>query len=845
MKLNKCFLFILILICSIVNINGNNPPKGIENLESSNDGKRTLDGQNYNYIIMQYNQEVSYGAKEIFPKFLNYILHIKKGGETIEPSSSFIVESGTKLEVYFLTSITNLESFLDGVFDTKLRNLISVDLSHFDKSPITSMKKMFSGCESLQSVDLSNVVISSVTTMEMMFFGCVALKNLKISNLVSSSSVTTMEMMFFGCRALQNLDLSNFAISSVTNMEKMFYLCSYLRNLKMSNFNTSKLTNMKEMFYGCSSLQNLDISNFITTSVRNMENMFYQCSLLKNLDLSNFVTSSVTSMYQMFYSCSSLQNLDISNFDTSSVVNMEYMFYNCYELKSLNLSNFVTSSVTNMHQMFYSCYSLKSLNLSNFVTSSVTNMKEMFSGCSALKYLIISNFIFDNINSDNMKDIFNSLSKLEYIDIYNIKDLNDIFKQKVQSDGLNSKDNLIVCQQNEIFTNPNADYKCCNIINDSLVCIIQTTIPIIQTTIPQIKATIPNIKTTITIPNIKTTITIPNIKTTLILKSILNIKTTIPQIQTTINQIQTSIPEARNDGTLLILLGFNSFKLSSSSISFNILFTQILNKIYSSLMKALLIINYNERIRILEEKEIDCYLKKTKSTDIVSYFCETEIKNSNIKKVQIIPNFDFINQNNVTVIGSTPFAKMYINNLQDIDYKYDNLENSIVYILDHSVFDKYSTYTYNITGTMNKEPKSKLKGKNINLLIHLESESKISIESGCIISNNNEISYTLNCELNENINGDLQRAISFINDEEILVVNFDNGNSIITINNPSKKYFSKSSSKSIKSGAIVAIVLSFVLVSATVIGIIIYLKHKKKYNEINASSMTIRNLGMN
>ena len=305
------------------------------------------------------------------------------------------------------------------------------------------------------------------------------------------------------------------------------------------------------------------------------------------------------------------------------------------------------------------------------------------------------------------------------------------------------------------------------------------------------------------------------------------IQTTIPTIQTTLPQIHTTSLEIKNEETLLILMGFNSFKLSSSNISFNILFTQILNDIYSNLMKVPLIINYNERLRILEEKEIECYLKKTNNTNIASYFCETEIKNSNIKQVKIIPNFNFINQNNISIIGSTPFARMYMNNLQDIDYKYDNLENSMIYILDHSVYNQYSSHLYNITGIMSQEPKSKLENKNINLMINLESETNITTESSCIIIKINESFYTLNCELKDNVNADLQTAISFINDEEILIVNFYGGNSTITTNNPYKKYFSKTSSKSLKTGEIVAIILPIVFVLAAIIGIIIYLKNKK------------------
>ena len=119
-------------------------------------------------------------------------------------------------------------------------------------------------------------------------------------------------------------------------------------------------------------------------------------------------------------------------------------------------------------------------------------------------------------------------------------------------------------------------------------------------------------------------------------------------------------------------------------------------------------------------------------------------------------------------------------------------------------------------------------------MINLESESKITIESNCIIIKIKESSYTLNCELKEDINGDLQSAISFINDEEILLVNSNSGNSIITKNNAYKKYFSKTSS--LKSFEIVSIVLSIVFILAAIIGIVIYFKNKKIHDKNELSS---------
>ena len=776
MKSNKFILFYakLILMFSLVRISGNNYLRGIKNLESNIDDKRTLQQSN-NYIIIQYTERVVY-ENNFLTDFRDFIEYIKIEDSIInDTSKEFIIEVNTTLEVYFKENIRSLKQFF-GADD--FSKIITADLSHFNTSLVTDMQYMFRGCSSLQNLILSNF---------------------------DTSSVTDMQYMFYECKSLQNLDLSHFNTSLVTDMQYMFYGCSSLQKLNLSHFNTSSVNNMFSMFEGCSSLQNLILSNFNTSSVTEMAYMFYECLSLQNLDLSNFYTSSVNSMYAMFRGCSSLQNLILSNFDTSSVTEMNYMFYECHSLQNLDLSNFNTSSVEFFGDMFYNC--------------------------TSLKYLIISNFDFSRVETINNDNIFTKLNNLEYIDIYNIKDSNDFLKNKINE--LNNKNNLIVCQNNDssIITNLNASYQCCKIISNILYCNnIQTTILQIETTILQIESTIPQLKTTV--PQIETTIA--RLKTTIlqIMTTIPQLETTIPQIETTILQLQTTIPQIINSGTSLIVMGFNNFKLSSSNMSFYTHFVPIINNIYSTLMKVNLTINYNEIIRILEEeeKEVECNLKETNNKDIISYFCETGIKNSNIKQVKISPNFNFVYQNNVTIIGSTTIAKMYMNNLQDIDDTYNNLQNSTIYILDHSIYNKYSSNLYNITGIIIQKPKSNLENKKINLMFNLYSESQIEAESICTIIKINENNYTLNCELNRNINVDLQSAISFINDEEILLVNFDNGyNSIIT-NNPSRRYISKNSN-GLKPGAIIAIILPLVFALITTIGVAIYMKKEKITNE--------------
>ena len=249
------------------------------------------------------------------------------------------------------------------------------------------MSSMFIGCRSLSYLDLSGFDTSSVTNMRRMFFHCPSLTSLDLSGF-NTSAVTSTGEMFYNCRSLSYLDLSSFNTSAVTSMDEMFRDCTSLSAVALSGFDASSVRSMDGMFNGCSSLASLDLSGFDTSSVTNMAYMFSDCSSLASLDLSGFDTSSVTNMAYMFYGCSSLASLDLSGFDTSFVTGMRSMFSGCSSLVSLDLSGFKTSSVTNMSGMFYGCSSLASLDLSDLDTSSIANtddISSLLNGCSGLK----------------------------------------------------------------------------------------------------------------------------------------------------------------------------------------------------------------------------------------------------------------------------------------------------------------------------------------------------------------------------------------------------------------------------------------------------------------------------
>ena len=280
---------------------------------------------------------------------------------------------------------------------------------------ITKTSNMFDGCSNMVSINISGFETSKVTSMGSMFRGCSSLSSLDVSGF-ETSKVTNMSGMFSGCSSLSRLDVSSFDTSKVTYMNSMFFGCSSLSSLDVSGFDTSEVTNMFYMFVGCSSLAGLDVSSFDTSQVKDMNSMFSDCRSLSRLDVSGFDTSQVTDMFSMFSGCRSLSRLDVSSFDTSKVTDMRSMFWGCSNLTSLNVSGFDTSKVTQMSLMFSGCSSLTSLDVSGFDTSQVTDMSSMFWGCSSLTSLDVSGF--DTRKVTDMKSMLFDCIKLEKLAVF-------------------------------------------------------------------------------------------------------------------------------------------------------------------------------------------------------------------------------------------------------------------------------------------------------------------------------------------------------------------------------------------------------------------------------------------
>ena len=130
---------------------------------------------------------------------------------------------------------------------------------------------------------------------------------------------------------------------------------------------------------------------------------------------------------------------------------------------------------------------------------------------------------------------------------------------------------------------------------------------------------------------------------------------------------------------------------------------------------------------------------------------------------------------------------MLMNDLLSYDNRYNVLSNSTVYLMDNSTYEIYNKLLFNITGIINGT-QPKLENKDISLMINLQSEQNLEAELGCVIDKIGLKNYLLNCKSNKSAELNLQSAVSFIDNNDILIINFNKGANTIVELNDTKSY---------------------------------------------------------
>ena len=202
----------------------------------------------------------------------------------------------------------------------------------------------------------------------------------------------------------------------------------------------------------------------------------------------------------------------------------------------------------------------------------------------------------------------------------------------------------------------------------------------------------------------------------------------------------------------------------------------------------------------------------------------------------------FISQENVTLIGISPLAKMFMDNVTSLDEKYDKIFNSTIYVMDNSTFNKYDKFLFNISGIIN-DPQPKLVNTKLDVMINIESDENIIKDAECNISNKERQNYILNCKINETLDYNLQSAISFLDTQEILLINFaDFNNSIIKFEETKNsrilnRHFRINNKNELNTGSIAIIVIAIILLIGLILFVFDYFRKKNKSNLEHESSI--------
>ena len=314
--------------------------------------------------------------------------------------------------------------------------------------------------------------------------------------------------------------------------------------------------------------------------------------------------------------------------------------------------------------------------------------------------------------------------------------------------------------------------------------IVLTTIP--ETTIPKstIPNTIPNTIVPTTIPKTTIPVTIPKtIVPTTIPKTTIPATIPSPPKSTSVSSIvpivhkttiiEATIPMPNNGTTQVVFLGYNNFQISEDLITFSTYFVPIQNELYSKELRFPMNITYDKNTNSYKETEAICTMKESNDNSKAQYSCEVHVDTSNIKEVKIDPEFNFTSQDNVEIIGVTPFARKFMNDIQSVDEKYESNIDSYVYLMNNSILYKIDDYSFDIYGLINSlQPR--FDNKSLNLMINLYSEENTEIEAQCVFNKISGNNYSLHCESNETFDGYLQSAISFVDNGDIILVNFNN-----------------------------------------------------------------------
>ena len=259
-----------------------------------------------------------------------------------------------------------------------------------------------------------------------------------------------------------------------------------------------------------------------------------------------------------------------------------------------------------------------------------------------------------------------------------------------------------------------------------------------------------------------------------------------------------------------IFLSVSHFRLRDSYLAFNAYFAPIKNYSIFPSMTFPIYIDYDTALKKWDEIDIKCSLQElqTKADQKVSYRCETNSIKERIKLINLIPNFSFIPNKNANVNNTANIPDNVINNDNIIPYGARNISNKnvTIFVVHNTSFTKNSQNTFILNGRPSHEiPIYKYQ----TVILMTEKKDGTDVDIDCFIYQERILNYTLKCRADVTEEIVLDDSIGLIDDEILLLFNFnEDGNHTIDLYVENKLV--KKSTK-IKPGIIVFLVLGICL----------------------------------
>ena len=307
-------------------------------------------------------------------------------------------------------------------------------------------------------------------------------------------------------------------------------------------------------------------------------------------------------------------------------------------------------------------------------------------------------------------------------------------------------------------------------------------------------------------------------------------------------------------------MGFAKFTYirNSKICYFFIYFVYIEQSVYAKELILHAYIEYGNGLRSLQEnvsKQLICKSIENKFDNQKKYNCTLETNGEEIKNLQIDKNIESGDGDiEISGIDISPIALKYINNLQNVGDS-DPFDKKLYLLNNSEVEVDNDNNEFNITGKMNDK---EFNYKNLTLELTLSENSNEKNENiSCISINKGENIFTLKCNTDNEMTGQITSAFSNLENENLLVSFLGSGNQTElnfeqkVPNVPKNKYirYSKSSG-GLSTGGILAIIIPCIAILIIVSGIIIiFMKKKPKINEnmtiisnVSATESKVNNL---